>query len=174
MEKKESVALVRALMTEYAVNTGVIGERGSQQRRYLWTDAYAVCNFLGMYHESGDIRDLNHCLQLVENVHHCLGQHRADDYRHRVGWISGLTREEGESHPTCGGLRIGKPHAEPPPHFDDSGRSGGCSLEPTDRHLEWDQDGQYLHYLLQWAHALHRVSQDAPPTWLQNSMVYHD
>jgi hypothetical protein len=45
-------------------------------------------------------------LQLVDQVHHVLGRYRADDTR--TGWISGLGEREGESHPTCGGLRIGK------------------------------------------------------------------
>ena len=31
--------------------------------------------------------------------------------------------------------------------------------EPYDERLEWDQDGQYYHYLTKWMHALHRMSQ---------------
>jgi hypothetical protein len=75
-----------------------------------------------------------------------LGRHRDDDARR--GWISGLDEADGERHPTRGGLRIGKKLPERLPH------------EPFDANLEWERDGQYLHYLTQWMHALHRVSED--------------
>ena len=48
---------------------------------------------------------------LANEVHHVLGKHRSDDPV-REGWISGLSKEEGEVHPTVGGLRIGKKHDE--------------------------------------------------------------
>ena len=73
-----------------------------------------------------------------------LGRHRPDDSRR--GWISGLADEEGERHPTRGGLRIGK---ELPERRAD---------QPFDPRLEWERDGQYFHYLTQWMHALHRRS----------------
>jgi hypothetical protein len=79
-------------------------------------------------------------------VHHVLGRHRADDVRR--GWIGGRSDDEGERHPTRGGLRIGKPLPE---------RAPG---DPYDARLEWDRDGQYFHYLTQWLHALHRVHQE--------------
>jgi hypothetical protein len=136
--------LARQLMDEYAVATGLTG--ALPPRRYLWTDAFAVCNFLGIYRASGDGRDLDCALRLVDQVHHVLGRHRQDDSR--KGWISGLAEEEGERHPTRGGLRIGKELPE---------RSAD---EPFDARLEWDRDGQYFHYLTQWMHALHRVGQE--------------
>jgi hypothetical protein len=77
---------------------------------------------------------------------HTLGRHRPADPRQ--GWISGLDEPEGERHPTRGGLRIGKPLPERGPR------------ERYDPQLEWDSDGQYFHYLTQWMHALHRVSQE--------------
>jgi len=40
-------------------------------------------------------------LRLVDQVHHILGRHRHNDPR--TGWISGLSEEEGEKHPTIGG-----------------------------------------------------------------------
>lgn len=131
-------------MDEFAVATGLTGT--ATPRRYLWTDAFAVCNFLGLYRESGASRDLDCALQLVDQVHHVLGRHRQDD--RRQGWISGLADEEGERHPTCGGLRIGKALPE-----------RGAN-QPFDARLEWDRDGQYFHYLTQWMHALHRVGQE--------------
>jgi hypothetical protein len=72
-----------------------------------------------------------------------LGRHRTDD--NRTGWISGLSDEEGERHPTAGGLRIGKPLPE-----------RGVS-DRYDERLEWERDGQYYHYLTRWMHALQRT-----------------
>ena len=59
-------------------------------RRYLWTDAFAVCNFiaLGRIDQARDI---------VDRVHATLGRYRDDDRR---------------SGPLPGGLRIGKPLPE--------------------------------------------------------------
>jgi len=81
---------------------------------------------------------------LVEQVHETLGRHRADDPR--TVWISGLGDEEGRAHPTRGGLRIGKERSEREPG------------EPLDERGEWDHDGPYFHYLIQWMHALARVA----------------
>ena len=123
---------VRGLMAEFAARTG-LDPPHTRPRRYLWTDAYAVCNYLELSRRTGNgvYRDL--ALRLVDQVHHTLGRHREDDSR--TGWISGLPEEEGEAHPTRGGLRIGKPLPE---------RRLG---EPFDERLEWDRDGQYYHYL---------------------------
>jgi hypothetical protein len=128
-------------MDAFAEVTGLSG--GQPARRYLWTDAFAVCNFLGLHRQSGEGRYLDLALRLVDQVHHVLGRHRPDDPRQ--GWIGGRSEGEGERHPTRGGLRIGKPLPE---------RAPG---DPYDARLEWDRDGQYLHYLTQWLHALHRV-----------------
>jgi len=43
--------MVREIMIEFAKMTGLSPE-GSLPKRYLWTDAYAVCNFLGLYRET--------------------------------------------------------------------------------------------------------------------------
>ena len=126
------------LMAQFAERTGLTGTR--KPRRYLWTDAFAVCNLLGSYRETGNREALDRARALVDQVHHILGRHRSDDMR--SGWISGLSAQEGERHPTLGGLRIGKPHTE---------RASG---EPLDEQAEWDRDGQYFHYLTKWMHAL--------------------
>lgn len=130
-------------MTEFARLTG-LSPASRAPRRYLWTDAFAVCNFLGLYQESGgeEFKDL--ALQLVDQVHKVLGRHRQDD--DRAGWISGLDEEEGRLHPTKGGLRIGKQLKE----------RRLCDL--FNEQLEWDRDGQYYHYLTKWMHALNRVA----------------
>jgi rhamnogalacturonyl hydrolase YesR len=113
-------------------------------RRYLWTDAFAVCNFLELYRQTSDEKYKRLALRLVDQVHHVLGRHRDDDPR--AGWISGLDEKEGAMHPTRGGLRIGKGMNERRPD------------DPYDEQLEWDRDGQYYHYLTKWMHALERVS----------------
>jgi hypothetical protein len=137
-------ALAQSLMEEFAEVTGVSGK--AVPRRYLWTDAFAVCNFLGLYRETGDDRYLRFARELVNQVHHTLGRHRDDDPRR--GWISGLSEEEGERHPTRGGLRIGKPLNERQPN------------EPANSQLEWERDGQYFHYLTKWMHALYRMGRE--------------
>jgi len=131
-----------ALMDAFATRSGLTGSLPPQ--RYLWTDAFAVCNYLGLARASGEPRYTGLARQLVNQVHHVLGRHRDDDSR--SGWISGLGEADGERHPTRGGLRIGKPQPERAPR------------EPYDERSEWDRDGQYFHYLAQWMHALDQVA----------------
>jgi hypothetical protein len=121
-------------MDRFAEATGL--DSGAPVRRYLWTDAFAVCNWIAL-------GELDRAVSLVEAVHAVLGRHREDDPRE--GWISGLPAEEGARRPTAGGLRIGKPLPERGP-------------EQVHRpRLEWDRDGQYFHYLTRWMRALLRV-----------------
>jgi hypothetical protein len=129
-------------MMAFAERTGL--EPAGRQRRYLWTDAFAVSSFLGLARATGDWRWLKLALRLVDGVHHALGRHRPDDGR--AGWISGLGEKEGEAHPTRGGLRIGKklPERRADQTFDDD--------------LEWERDGQYFHYLTRWSHALSQTA----------------
>jgi hypothetical protein len=130
------------LMESFAERTGLTGD--CPPRRYLWTDAFAVCNFLGLRQAAGEQRYTEVALRLVDQVHYTLGRHRDDDPR--TGWLSGLPDEEGERHPTRGGLRIGKALPERGPN------------EPYDERLEWGRDGQYFHYLTKWMHALDQVA----------------
>ena len=106
MNQNESISTVEKIMTEFAALTGLSPTREDPPQRYLWTDAFAVCNFLGLYHQTGDEKYKQLALDLVEQVHNTLGQHREDDSR--SGWISGLEEMEGKGSPTKGGLRIGK------------------------------------------------------------------
>jgi hypothetical protein len=133
----------RALMMRFAERTGLRSNRPA--RRYLWTDAFAVCNFLGLANATGDVSYGALALRLVDQVHHQLGCYRADE-PDRSGWISGLHGSDAEAHPTCGGLRIGKRLRERSP------------AEPLDPSLEWDRDGQYFHYLTKWMHALDQAA----------------
>jgi hypothetical protein len=130
------------LMLSFADRTGITSDMPG--RRYLWTDAFAVCNFLGLERATGASSFGSLALRLVDQVHRQLGRHRADDVR--TGWLGGISGTDGEAHPTCGGLRIGKPLSERSP------------AEPFDPDLEWDRDGQYFHYLTQWAHALDQLA----------------
>jgi hypothetical protein len=131
------VAAAAELMMRFAGRT-------AGARRYLWTDAFAVCNLLELARASGENRHLEAALRLIDDVHHTLGLHRADDTRR--GWISCLTAADAEAHPTAGGLRIGKPLPE---------RRAG---EAMDERLEWDRDGQYFHYATKWMHALDQTA----------------
>lgn len=138
MDEQQTTTFVRALMAAFAERTGLVGER--PPRRYLWTDAFAVGNFLALERRTGDGAHLALAKRLVDQVHSVLGRHRGDDGR--SGWLSGLAEHEGEAHPTRGGLRIGKPLPE------------RRADEPFDERLEWERDGQYFHYLARWMHAL--------------------
>jgi len=143
MKQPTNISIVKEIMAEFSDSTG-LSTLEKPPRRYLWTDAFAVCNFLELYQRTGDETWQNSALRLVDQVHSILGRHREDD--HRTGWISGRTEEDGRNHPTTGGLRIGKKMNERKPD------------DPYDDHLEWDRDGQYYHYLTKWMHALNRVS----------------
>jgi hypothetical protein len=143
MEKNTSISMVSKIMTEFAELTG-LSSAGNIPRRYLWTDAFAVCNFLEIYRQTGDAEYKELASRLVDQVHTILGQHRKDDKR--TGWISGLDKQEGIKHPTIGGLRIGKRLNERRPG------------DAFDERLEWERDGQYYHYLTKWMHALNCVS----------------
>jgi hypothetical protein len=151
--------IAQALMDEFAKATGLLGNLSP--RRYLWTDAYAVDNFLCLHRATGSDQYLQTAIELVNQVHHILGRHRADD--RRTGWLSGLADDEGAQHPTCGGLRIGKRLPERTPEA------------PFDDRLEWDRDGQYFHYLTKWMQALHCVSRaTGEPRYLKWALLtYH-
>ena len=152
MEQDTTLSQIQTIMTEFAQRTGLT-PAGKAPRRYLWTDAFGVCNFLGLYQQTDEEQYLTLALQLVDQVHRVLGRHRDDDPRQ--GWLSGLAEEAGAKHPTMGGLRIGKQLNE---------REPGA---PVDEILEWDRDGQYYHYLTKWMHALFRVSR------VTGDAIYH-
>ena len=139
----DPLTTVKMIMTEYAESTGLSNAQ-KPPRRYLWTDAFGVCNFLGLYRQTGEEAWRHSALRLVDQVHDVLGHHRGDD--ERSGWISGLSEGEGKRHPVIGGLRIGKKINE------------RTAREPYDDRAEWDRDGQYYHYLTKWMHALNCVS----------------
>ena len=140
---KQNSTILKGIMTEFASNTGLEPEN-IHPKRYLWTDAFAVCNFLELYNQTNEKNYLNLALRLIYQVHHVLGQYAPESGKN--GWISGLNINDGEDHPTQGGLRIGKKISERGPN------------EPYNELLEWDRDGQYYHYLTKWMHALINTS----------------
>ena len=144
VDKMDKTEAVKTIMTEFARRTCLAGG-DCRPVRYLWTDAFAVCNFISLFRKTNEPYFKEEALMLVDQVHHTLGRHRDDDERN--GWISGLEEEEGEKHPTIGGLRIGKKENERKRN------------EPYDERAEWEQDGQYYHYLTKWMHALDLVSE---------------
>ena len=131
------------LMNNFAQRTGLNSKQ--PPRRYLWTDAFAVCNYLELYRQTGEQSFQKTALELVDQVHQILGRHRKDSVH--SGWISGLDEEQARQHPTAGGLRIGKRLNERLPG------------EAVNESLEWEQDGQYFHYLTKWMHALNRTTE---------------
>jgi hypothetical protein len=141
--KESPITVAKEFMKEFASNTGLNPE-ASNPIRYLWTDAFAVCNYLELYKRTNKIEYLNLALQLIEQVHHILGKNRGENKKKT--WISGLDEKSGDIHPTIGGLRIGKEMNERMPG------------EPYNEILEWEMDGQYYHYLTKWIHALSKTA----------------
>ena len=103
--KTQRLDLTKRIMLDFARDTGLYPP-AKPPRRYLWTDAFAVCGFWELYEKTGESLFKELALSLIDQVHNVLGKHREDD--ERSGWISGLSEEEGSKHPTIGGLRIGK------------------------------------------------------------------
>lgn len=130
------------LIDRFADRTGLTSER--TPRRYLWTDAFAVCTLLGFARSTGESKYGDLAARLIDEVHATLGRHRGDDGRH--GWLSGLEDRQARAHPTIAGLRIGKANPEPSPY---------AFVEEAD---VWSSDGQYFHYLTKWMHALDQAT----------------
>jgi hypothetical protein len=139
MISEHETATVARLTAAFARRTG-LSPAADNPQRYLWTDAFAVCNFLELFARTLDEKFCLTATALINQVHQVLGRFRYDDGH--SGWISGLDEDRGRCRPTLGGLRIGKPLKE-----------RGAD-EVIDEQLEWDRDGQYFHYLTKWMHAL--------------------
>lgn len=92
-----STARVAAIMDDFGERTGVT--TAGPTRRYLWTDAFAVCTYLSLHGRTGNERWLLRARELISQVHRVLGRHRPSD--ERDGWISGLSEAEGERHPNA-------------------------------------------------------------------------
>jgi len=87
MTIEERFEKAETIMEAFAQRSG-LKEGGDAARRYLWTDAFAVCNFLSLYGRSGDGRYLDLARRLIDEVHRVLGRFRDDDVRR--GALGGL------------------------------------------------------------------------------------
>lgn len=124
----------------FAKRSGLTETNGDTYRRYLWTDALALQSYLGLHQLTGEEKYVIYARKLINEVHGKLGRYHPED--EREGFISGLDQEEAWKHPTINGLRIGK-------------RIKERKVDETfDEQLEWEKDGQYLHYLTKWTMAL--------------------
>lgn len=144
MEETKKIKHAKSLMQNFAESTGLTGDKEKRKRRYLWTDAFGVFNFLALNSIKEDDKYKNLALTTIKEVHHHLGKFAAND--DREGWISELSDDKAKEHPTINGLRIGKKLAE------------RKKEEPFDEQREWDRDGQYYHYHTRWINALLKTS----------------
>lgn len=80
------------------------GFYSDKQRRYLWSDAFGVCDFLALYYATDQHKFLLQAEALVRDVHADLGFFRGSSTKR----LSPLATEDA---PLLGGLRIGKPQA---------------------------------------------------------------
>lgn len=143
--QKERIEAACKLMDAFAARTGLYPKSTTaasttSNNRYLWTDAFAVCNFAGLSLYNKRYKDLAH--ELVTSVHDTLGCFlHDDDNLSRRG-----KRLSNSKSPTAGGLRIGKELPE------------RTLNQPYNSRKEWDRDGQYFHYLTKWMFALDQMS----------------
>ncbi|KAG9050649.1 hypothetical protein FS837_003749 [Tulasnella sp. UAMH 9824] len=114
------------------------GHRG----RYLWTDGFAVVNFLTLYRITSNPLYLELGKRLITTVHDTLGKTRDLSAR-----LPGAT----DANPLRGGLRIGKVDEEDDP--------------------EGDGDGQYFHYLSIWMFALNRTAVVTGDSWYNDQAM---
>jgi hypothetical protein len=85
---------MKAMMTEFAERTGLTS-RTRPPRRYLWTDAFAVCNYLELFRRTGEEPFQQDAIRLVSQVHQIL----ADIGRtiRAVAGSAAWTRKKGNS-----------------------------------------------------------------------------
>ena len=63
---------IQEIMADFANRTGLI-TGNHVAKRYLWTNAFAVCNFLELFHQTGEERYKQEAFALVDQVHVVLG-----------------------------------------------------------------------------------------------------
>jgi hypothetical protein len=67
-----NTSIIEALMTGLAERTGLTTSPRPPQR-YLWTDAFAVCNYLELFCQTGKIQYQQDALNLIHQVHNIRG-----------------------------------------------------------------------------------------------------
>ena len=58
----------QSIMSDFSDSTG-LSDTSREPRRYLWTDAFAVCNYLELYRQTEEQSFLQLALKLVDQVH---------------------------------------------------------------------------------------------------------
>ena len=126
---------------KYSGTNWVPQSYSDNKSRYLWTDAFGVCNYITLYYETGNTQFLDQADALIKGVHDVLGRERNGKKR-----LGNSTDDE----PLKGGLRIGKEDPEGLVLF-----LMAWLIKMTGTR---DGDGQYFHYLTKWMFALNRMS----------------
>lgn len=85
MKWDDQGAIAARLMSDFATRTGLL-PTAEKPRRYLWTDAFAVCNFFELFARTSEQKYRRFATDLIAQVHRVLGRYRDDDKR--SGWIS--------------------------------------------------------------------------------------
>lgn len=112
--KAESLALFQQVMNrvygEWKANGNEWKPKAyaDNKSRYLWTDAFGVCNYITLARETGLAHYLDQADALIKDVHETLGRDRKGNR------LPNATDDE----PLKGGLRIGKVHDEDHPDGD--------------------------------------------------------
>ena len=90
MDKTKLEQIKRIVDTVYGVytkgSTWIPKSYADNKSRYLWTDAFGVCNFLTLYNETKDPQYLEQADALVNNVHDVLGRDRSGKKRLGTGY----------------------------------------------------------------------------------------
>ena len=97
---------VKKLMDEFALGTG-LEPIIETPRRYLWTDAFAVCNFLELYARTANEAYMAPCLAPSSIRSMRFWENTAQMILEAGGSVD-WTSKRGECIPRRGGLRIGK------------------------------------------------------------------
>ncbi|KAK3279286.1 hypothetical protein CYMTET_12825 [Cymbomonas tetramitiformis] len=138
------------------------GEGILEQRRYLWTDAFGVLNYVTLARLACDAPArraayLASAHALIVSVHTTLGNERVET----TGWFPMTKADHGDALKPMfqyKGLRIGKLHAR----------------EMSDTGMKYD--GMYWHYLDTWLFALARYATESKDDTVlqQANMLIHD
>jgi len=104
MATGKNVELMKKVMDEVYgkcanIQTWKPKKYSDNKSRYLWTDAFGVCNYITLYCETKDQIYLDQADALIKDVHDTLGKDRS--LKERLG-------KSTDARPLLGGLRIGK------------------------------------------------------------------
>src|SRR5436190_20391927 len=64
----DASAIATRLMSNFAMRTG-LSSAALRPQRYLWTDAFAICNFFELFTRSGDQTHRRYAIDLIDQVH---------------------------------------------------------------------------------------------------------